>query len=251
MSSKRVAVALSGGVDSSIAAYLLKEAGNEVIGITMGLLSEDRETCPSADSIYEAENVCRLLGIPFHFVDLEHEFKQHVIDYFCREYAIGRTPNPCIACNHHIKFGRLLDCALSLGADYLATGHYVRVEHRDNNYHLLKGNDLDKDQSYVLYTLGQDRLSRVLFPLGDYTKLQVHKIAAEKRLSSADKPSSQDICFISSNYSTFLSRHVDLVPGEIVDNRGTVLGYHRGIASYTVGKRHGLGLAILGSLPPK
>jgi len=244
MSRKRVAVALSGGVDSSIAACLLQEAGYEVIGMTMGLLSEDRETCPSADNIYDAENVCRTLGIPFHFVDLEHEFNQHVIDYFCREYVLGRTPNPCIACNRHIKFGCLLDRALALGADYLATGHYARVEHHGKNYHLLKGINAGKDQSYVLYTLGQDKLSRVLFPLGGYTKSQVFELAAQKGLPAASKPGSQDICFISSDYGSFLSRYIASTPGEIVDSRGTVLGQHKGTIFYTVGQRHGLGLAI-------
>jgi tRNA-specific 2-thiouridylase len=243
MSKKRVAVALSGGVDSSVAACLLKEAGYEVMGMTVGLLSEDRETCPPADSIYDAGNVCRTLGIPFHFVDLEQEFKQHVIDYFCREYVHARTPNPCIACNRHIKFGCLFDHALSLGMDYLATGHYARIEHPDNSYHLLKGIDDDKDQSYVLYTLGQDKLSRLLFPLGSYTKSQVRELAAQKGLPAADKPGSQDICFISSDYGTFLSRYIASTPGEIVDSRGILLGWHRGTAFYTVGQRHGLCLS--------
>jgi tRNA-specific 2-thiouridylase len=243
VSKKRVAVALSGGIDSSIAACLLQEAGYEVIGITMGILSEDRETCPSADNIYDAENICRTLGIPFHFVDFEQEFKQHVIDYFCREYIRGRTPNPCIACNRHIKFGHLLDSALSLGADYLATGHYARVEHRDNCYHLLKGIDEDKDQSYVLYTLGQDKLGRVLFPLGGYTKSQVRELATKKGLSAAGKHGSQDICFISGNYGAFLSRYIASNPGEIVDSSGKVLGWHGGTAFYTVGQRHGLHLS--------
>jgi tRNA-specific 2-thiouridylase len=243
MVKKRVAVALSGGVDSSIAACLLKEAGYDVIGITMSLLSEDRETCPPVDSIYYAESTCRMLGIPFHFVDMEHEFKQHVINYFCREYARGRTPNPCVACNQHIKFSCLLDRALSLGADYLATGHYVRVEHHLDRYHLLRGVDEDKDQSYVLYTLGQKNLGRVLFPLGSYTKSQVQEMAVNEGLPAAGKPDSQDICFISTDYGTFLSRYFSSTPGEIVDSRGMVLGLHRGTAFYTVGQRHGLGLS--------
>lgn len=243
MSKKRVAVAMSGGVDSSIVACLLKEAGYDIIGMTMGLLSEDRETCPPADSIYDAENVCRTLGIPFHFVDLEQEFKHQVIDYFCQEYASGRTPNPCIACNRHIKFGCLLDRALSLGADFLATGHYARIEHHPDGYHLLKGIDAGKDQSYVLYTLGQDRLSRVLFPLGDYTKSQVRELAIQKGLHAAGKPGSQDVCFIPSDYGTFISRYITSAPGEIVDSFGTVLGRHKGTLYYTIGQRHGLGLA--------
>jgi tRNA-specific 2-thiouridylase len=243
MSKKRVAVALSGGVDSSIAACLLQEAGYEVMGVTMKLWSEKRRTCPSAASIRHAENTCRTLGVPFHLIDLENEFKHHVIDYFCGEYARGRTPNPCIACNHTIKFGCLLDRAKSLGADCFATGHYVKIEHFNKTYHLLKGADAGKDQSYMLYRLGQDTLNRVLFPLGDYTKSQVRELARQKGLSAADKPSSQDICFIASDYGTFLRQYVKATPGEIVDSRGKLLGKHKGTAFYTVGQRHGLGLA--------
>jgi tRNA-uridine 2-sulfurtransferase len=255
MSKKRVAVALSGGVDSSMAACLLQEAGYEVIGITMSLCTEEKSTpdkrrhaCPSASNIRDAEHICRTLSIPFHLIDLEHEFKHHVIDYFCREYARGRTPNPCIACNRHIKFGCLLDHALSLGAGYLATGHYARVKHYNDTYHLLQGLDRAKDQSYMLYTLGQDNLGRVLFPLGDYTKSQVRELARQKGLPTAGKPSSQDICFIASDYGTFLSQYVAATPGEIVDSHGEVLGRHRGTAFFTVGQRHGLGLATAETL---
>jgi tRNA-specific 2-thiouridylase len=250
MNKKRVAVALSGGVDSSTAAFLLKEAGYDVMGITMRLWPDEKpksgkqhHTPPTTSNIQDAENICQTLGIPFHVLDLEKEFKQHVIDYFCREYARGRTPNPCIACNRHIKFGFLLDHALSLDADYLATGHYAKVEHYDDAYHLLKGIDSDKDQSYVLYTLGQDRFSRILFPLGDYTKSQVRDLARQKGLPTAGKPGSQDICFIASDYGIFLSRYFTPTPGEIVNTKGKVLGKHRGTAFYTVGQRHGLGLA--------
>jgi tRNA-specific 2-thiouridylase len=242
MSKKRVAVALSGGVDSSMAACLLQESGYDVIGLTMRLWSENQETCPSAANIQDAENTCRTLGIPFHLIDLEDDFKNYVIDYFCREYARGRTPNPCIACNRHIKFGCLLERALSLDAGYLATGHYARVKHDEGAYHLLKGLDADKDQSYMLYTLGQDKLSRIIFPLGDYTKTQIRDLARHRNLPAAGKPSSQDICFIASDYGAFLSRYVNANPGEIVDRRGEVLGKHKGTAYYTVGQRHGLGL---------
>ena len=243
MSKKHVAVALSGGVDSSVAAGLLQEAGYDIIGLTMSLWSEERLTCPSADSISDAENVCRRLGIPFHLVDLEQEFRHHVVDYLCAEYSRGRTPNPCTACNRHIKFGLLMDHAVSLGADFLATGHYAGVKYHNQSYHLLKGADADKDQSYMLYALGQDKLSRVIFPLGNYTKPRVQERASQKNLPTADKPSSQDICFIASDYGTFLSRYVKPIPGDIVDSRGKVLGRHRGTAFYTVGQRHGMGLA--------
>jgi len=251
MTKKRVAVALSGGVDSSTTAFLLQEAGYEVIGITMRLWSEEatlgkqHHSCPSMQNIHDAEQVCQILGVPFKIINLENEFKQHVIDYFCQEYIRGRTPNPCIACNRYIKFGVLLNHALSLGADYLATGHYARVEYHDNAYHLLKGVDQNKDQSYMLYTLGQETLSRVLFPLGNHFKSEVQELARQKGLPIAGKPSSQDICFIATDYGSFLSQHFAATPGEITNSQGKVLGRHRGTAFYTVGQRHGLGLTTI------
>ena len=246
MNKKRVAVALSGGVDSSAAAFLLHEAGYEVIGMTMRLWAEEempRKRHPNPSNIHDAELICKTLDIPLHVIDLENEFKQYVIDYFCAEYARGHTPNPCIACNRHIKFGFLLDHTLSLDVDYLATGHYARIECHNDTYHLLKGIDSDKDQSYMLYTMGQNKLSRVLFPLGNYTKSQVRELARQNDLPTAYKPGSQDICFIASDYGAFLSHYFPPSSGEIVNSQGEVLGKHRGTAFYTVGQRHGLGLA--------
>jgi tRNA-specific 2-thiouridylase len=232
-------VALSGGVDSSAAALLLKEAAYEVIGIHMRLRNS-----PDFDhQAHRAENVCRILDVPYHEVDLQKEFESCVVDYFCREYQLGRTPNPCVACNQDMKFGLLLDKALSLGADYLATGHYARVEHSRDEHRLLKAADILRDQSYFLYTLTQEKLGHVLFPLGKHSKDEVRQMAKQAGLPTATK-SSQDICFISQkNYGTFLSQRFATLAGDIVDTQGKRLGQHWGIAFYTIGQRHGLGLA--------
>jgi len=239
MPKTKVAVALSGGVDSSAAALLLKEAAYEVTGIHMRLWNS-----PSFDQqARRAEDICRILDIPYHQLDLQKEFESRVVDYFCREYQQGRTPNPCVACNEHMKFGILLDKALSLGADYLATGHYARVEHSRDGHRLLKATDTRGDQSYFLYTLTQEKLGRVLFPLGEHSRDEVKQMAKQTGLPTATK-SSQDLCFISQkNYGSFLSQRFPSLPGEAVDTRGKKLGQHRGIAFYTIGQRHGLGLA--------
>lgn len=232
-------MALSGGMDSSVAALLLKEAGHEVIGIHLHLWDSSR----SEYQARQTEALCSTLNIPFYVVDSKKEFALNVVDYFCREYKRGRTPNPCIACNQHIKFGLLLSQALSLGANFLATGHYAQIEHSEDGYHLLKAADLSKDQSYFLYTLTQEKLKHLLFPLGSYTKTEVKQIAKRAGLSIAFKPS-QDICFISQkNYHAFLSQRLSSIPGEIVDAQGVILGRHQGIVFYTIGQRHGLGLA--------
>jgi tRNA-specific 2-thiouridylase len=235
----KVAVALSGGVDSSAAALLLKEAAYEVIGIHMRLWESPRLDYQA----HRAENICRILGIPYHQVDLQKEFESCVVDYFCQEYQQGRTPNPCVACNQRIKFGLLLDKALSLGADYLATGHYAKVEHSRDGHRLLKAADTGRDQSYFLYTLTQEKLGHVLFPLGEHSRDDVKQMARQAGLPTATK-SSQDICFISQkNYGAFLSQRFSTLPGDVIDTQGKKLGQHRGIAFYTIGQRHGLGLA--------
>ncbi|MGQ9546748.1 MAG: tRNA 2-thiouridine(34) synthase MnmA, partial [Dehalococcoidia bacterium] len=239
MPEKKVAVALSGGVDSSVAALLLKEAGYQVVAMHMRLWDS-----PDFDErAGQAENICRILGIPYHQVDLQKEFESSVVDYFCREYRQGRTPNPCVACNQHIKFGLLLDKALSLGADYLATGHYAKVDHSRDGHRLLKAKDTSRDQSYFLYTLTQEKLGHILFPLGEHSRDAVKKMAKRAGLPTATR-SSQDICFVSGkNYAAFLSQRFSALPGDIVDTQGRKLGQHRGIAFYTIGQRHGLGLA--------
>jgi tRNA-specific 2-thiouridylase len=239
MARTKVAVALSGGLDSAAAALLVKQAGYDLLGVHMRL----GDSAHLDLQAHHAENVCRILNIPYHEVDLRSEFETCVVDYFCHEYQQGRTPNPCVACNQHIKFGFLLDKALSLGADYLATGHYARVEHSSNGYRLLKATDTSRDQSYFLYTLTQEKLARILFPLGDYTRDQVKQMAKQAGLPTASR-SSQDICFISQkNYGVFLSQRFSSMPGDIVDTHGKKLGQHRGIAFYTIGQRHGVGLA--------
>ncbi len=250
--STRVAVALSGGVDSSTAAALLVQQGYQVMGMMMrlwatsyqGEISENR--CCSPAAIKDAHRVCELLGIPFHLVDLEGEFKSRVVEYFCDSYALGRTPNPCLACNRYIKFKALLHLAFDLGAEYLATGHYARIRSHNGKYQLLKGVDKEKDQSYVLYMLGQRELRHLLFPLGNYTKRQVRAMAAEDNLPTADKAESQDVCFVSDgDYRAFVAqqRPETVRPGPILDLQGQVLGEHHGIAFYTVGQRQGLGIA--------
>jgi tRNA-specific 2-thiouridylase len=209
-----------------------------------GELPDNR--CCSYAAVEDARQVCKLLGIPFHQIELEREFRLHVVEYFCDSYTLGRTPNPCLACNRHIKFSALLHMAFDLGAQYLATGHYARIRSCNGEYQLLKGLDKAKDQSYFLYMLGPDKLPNVLFPLGGYTKRQVRAIAAHYNLPTADRSESQDVCFVSDgNYRAFVAQQRPETerPGPILNLRGQVLGEHRGVAFYTVGQRQGLGIA--------
>ncbi len=276
---------MSGGVDSSVAAALLKEQGHEVIGIMLRLWSEPgvieddgvervaQNKCCSLESVYDARRVARMLDIPFYLVNVEQEFKENVVDFFYQEYVAGRTPNPCLTCNRHIRFTLLLNRALALDADYLATGHYVRVDRHPltGKYRLRRGIDAGKDQSYVLHVLNQQQLAHACFPLGEYTKPQVRAMAAERGMSVASKAESQEICFVAQNdYRGFIDRYAvnqgaDPVlvgpgvssaaqathsngiisipkPGPILNLNGERLGRHRGLAYYTIGQRKGLGL---------
>ena len=238
---------MSGGVDSSLTAALLKEAGYEVIGATMQIWPSDKQAfggCCSVEAIETAKRVAHNLDIPHYVMNFRDIFAQRVIADFCEEYSLGRTPNPCIRCNQYIKFDALLKRIKELDADFLATGHYARIEQSPDGYRLLKAVDPAKDQSYFLYTLTQRELQHLLLPLGDLHKVEVRRMAAERGLPTADRRESQDICFIPDNdYRGFIAEYIPSKPGDIVDTEGKILGEHHGLAQYTVGQRHGLGLA--------
>ncbi len=252
---KRVVVAMSGGVDSSVTAALLKEQGAEVIGLTMQIwdyrnfTAADGQhfgTCCSLDDVYDARRVAEQLDIPFYVVNFEQEFARQVIDTFCDDYFNGRTPNPCVLCNQKLKFELLLRRALELEADFLATGHYARILHDGERYRLCKGVDAAKDQSYFLFTLTQSQMAMVRFPLGGMSKEEVRGHAARLDLRVAEKAESQDICFVpDGDYVRFLEeqRGAGVMNGEIVHVDGKVLGLHQGTYRYTIGQRRGLGIA--------
>ena len=245
---------MSGGVDSSVAAYLMKERGFDCIGVTMKLFENEdvgvsRERgCCSADDAEDARSVAYRLGMPFYVFNFAEDFRREVIERFVRAYENGTTPNPCIDCNRFLKFDRLYRRGRELGFDYTATGHYARIERDSSGRYLLKkAYDLNKDQSYVLYAMTQEQLAHTKFPLGELTKPEVRKIAEERGFLNAKKRDSQDICFVvNGSYADFIESYTKkaLLPGDFVDRCGNVLGRHRGIARYTVGQRRGLGISF-------
>ncbi len=249
----RVLCGMSGGVDSSATAALLLEEGYEVVGVTLKLWPQDcvsraEDKCCGPQAVMDARSVCHNLGIRYYLIDEAEDFQKHVIGYFADEYKAGRTPNPCVMCNEHLKFGRLIDRADQLGADYIATGHFARVEQDEatGRYLLKRGRDEHKDQTYFLFSLRQDQLSRALFPLGEKTKSDTREVARECNLKTADKEESMEICFVPDNdYGGFLQKAglAEKHRGEIVDLQGRVLGHHDGIEFYTVGQRKGLGIS--------
>lgn len=247
--SKRVIVAMSGGVDSAVAAGLLVREGYDVVGVTMRLWSRDdaegrlhQKRCCGVEDIDDARAAADVLGIPHYVLNLEDEFNRKVVDYFVGEYERGRTPNPCLACNEHVKFRALLDRAVALDADYLSTGHYARVYHTEAGSELHRAVDDSKDQSYVLYTLQQAELRRLLFPVGHYEKTEIRRLALEMGLPLHDKPDSAEICFVPGNdYRAFLADRIPQRDGDIVDGAGAVVGNHDGVAGFTIGQRKGIG----------
>lgn len=251
MTNPKVVVAMSGGVDSSVAAALLKQQGYDVIGMMLRLWSEpgkeDSNRCCTPDSMSQARRVAAKLDIPFYVVDAKNVFREAVVQYFLDGYARGETPNPCLICNRQIRWTFLLDHALALGADFMATGHYVRIRKDERGKsELLRAVDHLKDQSYVLHVLNQEKLSHALFPIGDYPKTEIRRFAADFGLATASRADSQDLCFLAGeDYRNFLQRNMPeiLRHGEIVTRDGRIVGQHNGLANYTIGQRKGLSIS--------
>ena len=254
---KKAMIAMSGGVDSSVAAFLSKQAGYECIGVTMKLFQNEdvgvnrARTCCSLDDVEDARSVARRLGIPYYVFNFSSDFKSQVIGRFIATYESGATPNPCIDCNRYLKFDRLFQRARELGCEAVVTGHYARIEMQDGRYVLKKALDGSKDQSYVLYSLTQEQLAHVRFPLGELSKSEVRSIAEAQGFCNAEKPDSQDICFVpDGDYARFIEEYCkkSFPEGNFVNEEGEVLGRHKGIIRYTIGQRRGLGLALPESL---
>ena len=252
---KTVVVGMSGGVDSSVAAYLLKQQGYDVIGVTMQIwqeedacIVEEQGGCCGLSAVEDARRVAGQIGIPYYVMNFRREFQENVIDYFVREYRQGRTPNPCIACNRYVKWESLLQKSLAIGADFIATGHYAKIVQLENGrYTLIRSDAKGKDQTYALYNLTQNQLAHTLFPVGEFEKPRIREIAEEAGLQVAHKPDSQEICFVPDNdYAGFIERETGKVerPGNFVTASGEILGEHKGIGHYTIGQRKGLGIAF-------
>ncbi len=258
MDMKKVLIAMSGGIDSTVAAMLLQEQGYDLVGVTYRTFDsiskgcmEKEKGCCSVDSLFEAKRMAQDLGFEHHILDIRQEFKDTVITNFIDEYLRGRTPNPCVVCNSTIKWGKIIETADELGCQYVSTGHYARIGHQNGRWYLRKGADESKDQTYFLWTLTQENLARTIFPLGELTKPEVRRIALEHGYEKLSKKvESQEICFIPENdYRAFLAEHVENYtekygPGDFTDTQGNKLGTHKGYPNYTIGQRKGLGIAL-------
>ncbi|NCU39331.1 tRNA 2-thiouridine(34) synthase MnmA [Candidatus Falkowbacteria bacterium] len=244
---KKVLIGMSGGVDSSVAAKLLVDSGYEVAGVFLNFWKDDspnanENRCCSLESLLDAKKVAAKIGISLYTLDFSQPFKEKVVDNFLHEYSIGRTPNPCVVCNKQIKIGKLIKSALAMGFDYVSTGHYLRLQKKNESFQLLRAKDKSKDQSYFLYTFSQEELSHLLFPLGEYKKSEVRKLAAKYKLGVESKAESQDICFLSGSHNNFLKKYLKLEGGDIVsvDDNNKVIGQHQGLPLYTIGQRRGI-----------